>query len=119
MSYTFRGFDKSLIARVSNARHGARNYLDTDTLRYFDAYGGEHAMIDDDTIAVIESVRFRSAYHDDGPRKYRVTVFRFTRPWENDNECVTVERVTEDDTRAITDRLFREYVRDARATVSV
>ena len=117
----FRGFSTYLISRVSRAQ-GASNYLDDDTLRFFDAYGGAMANIDDNTVAVVESVRqspfynYRTGEYCVYDREYRVTVFRFT-PAPH-GEYVEVERVTENDTRSRTQRLFREYVRDARATVT-
>lgn len=117
----FRGFSTYLISRVSRAK-GANEYLSDETLRFFDAYGGAMANIDENTIAVVESVRqspyynYRTGEYFVYDREYRVTVFRFT-PAPH-GERVEVERVTENDTRARTQRLFREYVRDARATVN-
>lgn len=118
----FRGYSTYLISRVARAK-GATHYLDDDTLRFFDAYGGAMANIDDNTVAVVESVRqspvynYRTGEYCVYDREYRVTVFRFT-PAPHGGEYVEVEHVTENDTRSRTQRLFREYVRDARATAT-
>ena len=118
----FCGYSTYLISRVSRAQ-GATHYLDDETLRFFDAYGGAMANIDDNTVAVVESVRqspvynYRTGEYCVYDREYRVTVFRFT-PAPRGGEYVEVEHVTENDTRSRTQRLFREYVRDARATVT-
>lgn len=70
MSLT-RGYPHSLISRVKRA---GSHYLDADTLRFFNAYGGAILRQDRDTVTLVESIRFDR----DTPREYRVAVFRFT-----------------------------------------
>lgn len=78
-----RGFPSSLISRVQRA---GGHYLDADTLRFFNAYGGTILHQDRDTVVMVESIRF-----EDEPREYRVVVFSFAA----DGSRVDVERPTE------------------------
>lgn len=81
---TFRGYPHSLISRVERA---GSSYLDDDTLRFFNAYGGAILRQDRDTVTLVESIK--SPYGD--PREYRVAEFRFS----PDGSRVDVERPTE------------------------
>lgn len=78
-----RGYPRDLIDR---ARRVGTFYLDPETLRFFNAYGGAILYRDRDTVVMVESIRF-----DREPREYRVTEFRFSR----DGSSVEVERPTE------------------------
>lgn len=78
-----RGFPHSLISRVQRA---GGHYLDADTLRFFNAYGGTILRQDRDTVTLVESIRF-----EDEPREYRVVVFSFAA----DGSRVDVERPTD------------------------
>lgn len=108
---TFRGFTHGLISRVQ--RTGS-HYLDTDTLRFFDAYAGVHAQIDPDHVAVVESVKDWT-----GNRWYRVTYFIFKL-----DGTVEIDRVTPRDTmgndmpgwptRSKAERALRDYVRKVK-----
>src|SRR5690606_18869659 len=83
MGDIMRGYPRDLIDRVKRADH---HYLDPDTLRFFNAFGGAILYSDRDTVVMVESIRFRRE-----PREYRVAEFRFTR----DGSSVAVERPTE------------------------
>lgn len=80
---TFRGFPSSLISRVQRA---GNHYLDADTLRFFNAYGGTILHQTWNTVVMVESVK--PPY---GPREYRVVVFSFA----PGGSRVDVERPTE------------------------
>lgn len=96
---TFRGFPHSLISRVKRA---GSHYLDTNALRFFNAYGGAILRQDRDTVALVESVRF-----EDEPREYRVVVFSFAQ----DGSGVEVNRPTENyPSAAQAIRAYRELV---------
>ena len=108
---TFRGFTHGLISRVQRA---GSHYLDSDTLKFFDAYAGLHAQIDPDHIAVVESVKDWA-----GNRWYRVTYFIFM-----PDDTVTIDRRTPRDTmgndmpgwptRGKAERALRDYVREVK-----
>ena len=85
---TFRGFDTHLCARVSRA---GSHYLDEDTLRFFDAYGGRHyGSTSGERVTVVESVA-----HPTMGRVYRPVTFTFTGYHRNEiaiGEGVDVEQ---------------------------
>lgn len=103
---TFRGFDVYLISRVSRANS---HYLDADTLRWFNAYGGTHARLSDELTYVVESVE-----HPSLGRVYRVVEFRFYQN-EDNRERVNVERVTDFLSRGQANRELSRIVREFRA----
>ena len=78
-----RGYPRDLIGRVKRA---GSFYLEPDTLRYFNAYGGVILCRDRNTVVMVESIRFER-----DPREYRVVEFRFA----SDGSRVDVERPTE------------------------
>lgn len=65
-----RGYPRDLIDRVKRA---GSHYLDADTLRFFNAYGGTILHRGRDTVVMVESIK--SPYGD--PREYRVVEFCF------------------------------------------
>jgi hypothetical protein len=109
---TFRGFDVYLLSRVARAR-GEHSYFSDDTLRWFNAYGGTHARIDDSRTALVESVE-----HPTHGRIYRVVLVTFTPDVERGGESVTIERVIDNLTRGLANGALSRYVRDARAELS-
>lgn len=78
-----RGYPRDLIDRVKRANSF---YLEPDTLKFFNALGGDILHRDRDTVVMVESIRF-----EDEPREYRVAEFRFS----PDGSRVDVERPTE------------------------
>lgn len=67
---TYRGFDDYRRSRVSRA---GSHYLDDNTLRFFDAYGGaQYGSSGSDLVVVVESVKDWN-----GERFYRPVAFRF------------------------------------------
>ena len=106
---TFRGFDTYLISRVSRA---GGHYFDESTLRFFNAYGGTHARIDESRTLVVESVE-----HPSAGRIYRVILVRFYQD-ATGRERVDVERVTGDAslTRSQAGRVLSKLTRDALPT---
>lgn len=94
-----RGYPRSLISRVQRA---GGHYLDPDTIRFFNAYGGTILRQDRDTVVMVESIRF-----EDEPREYRVVVFRFA----PDGSRVDVERPTDNfPTAAQAIRAYRDAI---------
>lgn len=84
----YRGFNDSLISRVQNSRYGDRHYLDTETLQFFDSYGGRHYRVTDDIFIVVESVRYSAQ-----PRQYRGVRFMFS--GEPSRETVITQVITD------------------------
>lgn len=105
---TFRGWTVGLITRVQRAK-GQHHYLDEDTLRFFNSYGGTHAPVGRDTVFVVESVK-----PPHGPRHYRVVRFSFT-PAPDGGEMVAVTRMDDEiSTSGRANTLLRNRVREAK-----
>jgi len=106
---TFRGFTVGLITRVERA---GNHHLDRNTLKFFNAYGGTHAPISDDAVAVVESVKF-----DDEPRVYRVMLFRFfpaAKHAETHERCESAA-ITTNGTKYAAEKALTDFARVARA----
>lgn len=105
---TFRGWTVGLITRVQRAQ-GEHHYLDADTLRYFNSYGGTHAPVGRDTVFVVESVK-----PPHGPRHYRVVRFSFT-PAPEGGEMVAVTRMDDEiPTPGRANTILTKRVREAK-----
>ena len=103
---TFRGFTVGLITRVERA---GNHHLDRNTLKFFNSYGGTHAPIGDDAVAVVESVKF-----DDEPREYRVMLFNFVKGEDGFERCESAA-ITTNGTKYAAEKALSDFARVARA----
>lgn len=93
MSNYYRGFNRTLTARVARAE-GDRHYFDRDTLGFFDAYGHDVLSRGPDHVTMVDSIRDKFS---DTPRQYRVIRVTFHTMSDDDinfTEHVTVNRLT-------------------------
>lgn len=91
MSNYYRGFNRTLTARVARAE-GDRHYFDRDTLEFFDAYGHDVLSRGPDHVTMVDSIRDTFS---DTPREYRVIEVKFHRDPDTIAEVVTVDRPTD------------------------
>lgn len=90
---TYRGFNKSLIRRATQAE-GDKYYFNRDTLDYWDARGHETISHGPDHVVMVDSIRDT---YDDTPRQYRVIRVSFHTMSDDDitfREHVTVNRLS-------------------------
>ena len=84
-----RNYPSQLVSRLNRANS---SYCSPETLRFFNAFGGEVLHTDQNTIIMVESIRDVGGFsYPPQPREYRVTRFHFS----DDGSSVDVDRLTD------------------------